>query len=98
MINRYEEGGIKMPHIKSFCCALKMSWINKLLDSLNFSPWKTLLLSSLQRWGGDNILYLNKKGLEVLTRKLNPFWIDVFCNFSELKSMDIDICDNKMMY
>jgi hypothetical protein len=74
-----------------------MSWINKLLDPLNiyFSPWKTLLLSSIQRWGwgGDNILYLNKKGLEVLAGKLNPFWNDVFCIFSELKSTDIDICD-----
>ena len=63
MINGYEEGGLKMQHIKSFCCALKMSLINK---PLNFSPWKTLLLSSIQRLGGDNILYLNKKGLEVL--------------------------------
>jgi hypothetical protein len=34
MINGYEEGGLKMPHIKSFCCTLKMSWINKLLDPL----------------------------------------------------------------
>ena len=36
------------------------------------------------------------KGLEVqnlLAGKLNPFWKDVFCNFSELKSMDTDICD-----
>jgi hypothetical protein len=81
MINRYEEGGLKIPHIKSFCCALKMSWINKLLDPLNFSPWKTLLFSSIQRWGGDNILYLNKKCLEVLAGKLNLFWNYVFCNF-----------------
>ena len=62
--------------------------------NIYFSPWKTLLLSSIQRWGGDTILYLNKKGLEVLTRKLNPFWNDVFCNFSELKSTDIDICES----
>ena len=34
MINGYEEGGLKMPHIKYFCCTLKMSWINKLLDPL----------------------------------------------------------------
>ena len=83
-----------MLHIKSVCCALKMSWINKLLEPLNFSPWKTLLFRSIQRWGGDdNILYLNKKGLDVLEGKLNPFWNDVFCKFSELKSTDIDICD-----
>jgi len=61
VINGYEEGGLKMPHFKSFCCALKMSWTNKLEDPLNFSPWKTLLLSSIQQWEGDNILYLNKK-------------------------------------
>jgi hypothetical protein len=32
MINGYEEGGLKMQHIKSFCCALKMSLINKPLN------------------------------------------------------------------
>jgi hypothetical protein len=33
-------------------------------------------------------------GLEILAGKLNPFWNDEFCNFSELKLMNIDICDN----
>ena len=26
IINNYEEGGLKLPHIESFCKALKMSW------------------------------------------------------------------------
>jgi hypothetical protein len=42
MINGYEEGGLKMPHIKSFYCTLKMSWINKLLDPLIFSTLEDL--------------------------------------------------------
>jgi len=31
--------------------------------------------------------------LEVLEGELNTFWNDVFCNLSELKSMDTDISD-----
>lgn len=61
MINGYEEGGLKMLHIASFWCALKRYLINKLLDPLNFPSWKTLLCSSMQRCGGDDILYINKK-------------------------------------
>jgi hypothetical protein len=69
MIIGYEKGDLKVLYIKSFCCALEMFGINKLLDPLSCSPWKTLLLSSVQRWGGDNILYLNDKyGLIVLAR------------------------------
>jgi hypothetical protein len=44
IINEYEEGGIKMPDIQSFYKALKMSWLHKLLDPFNHSPWKVLLL------------------------------------------------------
>jgi hypothetical protein len=58
IINEYEEGGLKMPHIQSFNKALKMSWLHKLLDPFNHSPWKVLLLGYIQKWGGSNILYL----------------------------------------
>jgi hypothetical protein len=30
IINNYEEGGLKLPHIQSFCKALKMSFLHKL--------------------------------------------------------------------
>jgi hypothetical protein len=30
IINNYEEGGLKLPHIESFCKVLKMSWLYKL--------------------------------------------------------------------
>jgi hypothetical protein len=39
----------------------------------------------MQKWGGSNILYLSKEGLEKIAEKVNPFWKDVFFNLSELK-------------
>ena len=49
IINNYEEGGIKLPHIESFCKVLKMSWLYKLLDPMNMSLWKILLLSYIEK-------------------------------------------------
>jgi hypothetical protein len=62
-----------MPNIQSFYKALKLSWLHKLLDPLNHSPWKVLLLGSIQKWGGSNILYLSKEGLEKIAEKLTRF-------------------------
>ena len=39
----------------------------------------------MQKWGGSNILYLSKKGLEKIAEKANPFWKYVFMNLSELE-------------
>jgi hypothetical protein len=46
IINEYEEGGLKISHVQSFYKALKMSWLHKLLDPFNHSPWKLLLPAS----------------------------------------------------
>jgi hypothetical protein len=64
-INEHEEGGLKMPHIQSFNKALKMSWLHKLLDPFNHSPWKVFLLGYIQKWGGSNILYLLKYSIKL---------------------------------
>ena len=84
IINNYEEGGLKLLHIESFCKALEMSWLHKLLDPMNMSPWKIVLLSYIEKYGGDKILYLKKEGLASISEKLNPFWRDIFLNLSEL--------------
>ena len=55
-----------------------MSWLHKLLDPFNHSPWKVLLLGYIQKWGGSNISYLSKEGLEKIAEKINPFWKNVF--------------------
>ena len=74
-----------MIDIKLFCQALKMTWIKKYTDPLNFSPWKILLIDSLEKWGEDNILLLGKEGLSRVTSTLNPFWKDILNNFSNLQ-------------
>ena len=49
IINNYEEVGLKLPHIQSFCKTLKKSWLHKLLDPMNMPPWKILLLSYIEK-------------------------------------------------
>ena len=80
------DGGLKMPNIYYFCYSVKMSWLYKLLDPQNYSPWKVLLLSYIQKFGGDKILHLSKEGLLYLAKKVNPFWHDILVNFSKLKN------------
>ena len=54
LISYYEDGGVKMPHIESFIKALKLSWVNKVLDPLNNkSAWKVLLTDLLEVFGGE---------------------------------------------
>ena len=77
---------MKIIDIKLFCQALKMTWIKKYIDPLNCSPWKILLIDSLEKWGEDNILLLGKEGLSRVTSTLNPFWKDILNNFSNLQN------------
>ena len=86
LTNSYEDGGLKMIDIKLFCQALKMTWIKKYIDPLNFSPWKILLIDSLEKWGGDKILLLGKEGLDTVASTSNPFWKDILDNFSNLQN------------
>jgi hypothetical protein len=71
IINNYEEGGLKLPHIESFCKTLKMYCLLRLLDPMNMSPCKMLLLSYMyiEKYGGDKILCLKKEGLALLFLK-----------------------------
>jgi hypothetical protein len=75
-----------MIDIKLFCQALKMTWIKKYIDPLNFSLWKILLVDSLEKWGGDKMLLLGKEGLNTVASTLNPFWKDILDNFSNLQN------------
>jgi hypothetical protein len=86
LTNSCEDGGLKMIDIKLFCQALKMTWIKKYIDPLNFSPWKILSIDSLEKWGGDKILLLGKEGLNTVASTLNLFWKDILDNFSNLQN------------
>ena len=59
IINTKKEGGLQVPHIPSFCAALKISWLKKIMDINYISPWKTLLLDTLERYDGDKIMDIN---------------------------------------
>jgi hypothetical protein len=66
-----------------------MTWIKKYTDPLNFSPWKILLIDSLEKWGGDNILLLGKEGLNTVASTLNPFWKDILDNLSNQQNKKV---------
>ena len=81
--NNYEEEGLALPHVESFCKALHMSWIHKLLDPMNMSPWKIVMLSYIEKYGGDKILYLKRRVWKVYLISL--------INFGEISIL---ICQN----
>jgi hypothetical protein len=86
-----------LSHIESFCKALTMSWLDKLLAPMNISPWKFLLLSYIEKYGGDKILYLKKEGLASISEKLNPFWRDILLNLSKLLTIIKDEQENILL-
>ena len=70
LVQSYENGGLKMPHIQSFESALKMTWIKKIINPEYSAPWKTLILSNFDALGGDKFWLLNTEGLlQVKSRK-----------------------------
>ena len=78
VINEYEKGGLKMPHVLSFCYSLKMSWINKLLDPLNVPPWKTLLIEEYEKFGAENLWLMPGYCIKNISSHFNVFWKDIF--------------------
>ena len=86
LIGLYETGGLKMPHVQSFCFALKMTWINKLLDPLNMSPWKTMFIDQYNKFGADKIWLATPSSIKNISTSFNSFWQDIFMNWSILYS------------
>ena len=76
LIYDYSNGGLKMPHIQSFIHALKVSWIQKILDPLKQGPWKVRMLISyhLDASGGEKLWYLSPSGLKQLAKRFNSSW------------------------
>jgi hypothetical protein len=77
LIGDFSQGGIKMPHILSFCHALKFSWVKKLLDPLNHAGWKSLFLGKVENLGGDNFWMFSKPALNKLQNRFPKFWQDI---------------------
>ena len=83
MQNSYENGGCKVPNIKYFCMAQKLTWVKKILDDNNWSSWKTLLISETEKYGG-NYIWLTRNKKAVFYKHLNPFWKDVYDSWTAL--------------
>ena len=77
MINDLEQGGLKVPDVESFSKALKLIWIKKLLDPLNSSAWKCMLVDDLEHFGGDKILCLPITGF-FKDKNVSGFWKEIF--------------------
>ena len=61
-----------------------MSWVNKLLDPLNMSPWKSLLIDKYNKFGADKIWTMPFHCIEKLLPQFNIFWRDILSNWSKL--------------
>lgn len=85
MYSDYINGGLRFPHILTFCNALKMAWIKKIVDPSCHAAWKILLLDKLECVGGDRIFKMTKDGLKELSKKFNTFWREVFISWASLQ-------------
>ena len=88
MYNSYENGGFKITNIKHFCAAQKVTWIKRLLNDQLTAEWKTLFLSTIERFGG-NIIWLSNELKPVFFKHLNPFWKDVYQAWSSIREDNI---------
>ena len=83
LYNTYKNGGLKIPNVEAFCQALKMSWIKRMLDDLNVTEWKLLLITNIEKYGG-NYIWLAKEKQPIFLKDLNPFWKDVFLAWNKI--------------
>ena len=90
IIGPYEEGGLKMPHLQSFIYSLKMTWINKLLDPMNVSQWKSLILDKYNKFGGEKIWQMQSEGIVEISKYFNTFWRDILLNWNILNEDTTD--------
>ncbi len=93
IISKYEEGGLKMIHLKSFFMSLKASWIYRILDPNNQNSSSFLAKSLLQISGIElkTIKYLGFSAKNAMDRikSLPAFYIEVIMSFAEANRYEI---------
>ena len=79
IINEYENGGLRMIDIESFCKSLKSTWIKKYLDEENQSKWKILFDLELEAFGGTAAITgnLNTKDTKDILKSKDSFISEV---------------------
>ena len=96
LLRPYNEGGLKMPHLRSFNSATKLAWLKRLIQVKNTQNWTSCFLKKLPIQ--DDILWtcnLEKGDAKYLVRNTSRFWYEVvvaWCDYnykSELTYVDI---------
>ena len=85
IINTIENGGLKVPDVKSFAKALKFIWIKKLVDREDHSLWKVLLMKTLVKKGGNLLWSYDPKVKNEILTGFNPFWQGIISNWYEIQ-------------
>ena len=67
-----------------------MTWIYKLLDPFNLSPWKILFNDKYRKYGADKIWMMNKDSIEQISIYFNRFWKDILLNWAKLRNASHD--------
>ena len=97
LIGSYEQGGLKMVHINSQNCSLKLAWIKRLIDIDCQGKWKDLVFHQFPTLK-ENIwkCNINCRDVDFIFRKVNSlFWKEIvkkWCNmnfFEPKKQIDI---------
>jgi len=58
MINKYENGGLKMLDLESMVKSLRLAWLKRIFGE-NDGAWKSYLRVSLKPYGGLFLFYCN---------------------------------------
>ena len=86
-----------MPHILSFCHALKFSWVKKLLDPLNHAGWISLFLDKVENLGGDNFWMFSKPALNKLQNRFTKFWQDIINVWADINDNNHTAPENALI-
>jgi hypothetical protein len=94
IVQRYEDGGLRMTDLENLFASLKITWLRRLFHSNTSSKWKALLFSIMP--GVENIFLIGDIFTKVLVNNCNKmFWKDVFETVYKLrKIVDIHISDS----
>ena len=69
-----------MSHVECFCHGLKMVWINKILEPLKITPWKTLFIDQHNKYGTDKMWMLEQYTISKVAAYFNIFLTVLFQN------------------
>jgi len=84
LISNHVDGGIKMLHLKSFCKSMKSFWITKMINDEIVTNWKTLILDTFSKFGGNLVWQYHPISLDKISKLLNPFWKNILELWSEI--------------